>query len=219
MKALFTAVEIKKFAERQESTLYVEKNSIITPAARDAAREYGIEIVVGVRPEGAQSANNACGAKTVQCSSQGEGAMEIDPDVLARIVGQVMACLQQTQQTAALDQDIDPCGLRLIRADKAVLESLTTGGAQGRVKVRELFGRREGNQLSAGIMTMEDTSLVYESKGDETRYILDGTLECMVNGKKYAGKAGDVFFIPAKAKVTFATPNQVKIFFVTCPTA
>jgi len=52
---------------------------------------------------------------------------------------------------------------------------------------------------------------------EELDYVIEGSLDIIVNGKTYRGKAGDVFYIPKNTTVTFSTPDKAKFFFVTYP--
>ena len=139
----------------------------------------------------------------------------LDPAIIAQIVGEVIACLALSKQPSQLIKEVDPCGLRLARGDSVVLENYDTGNPQDKVKIKELFNSRESSNVSAGFMTLEATSYSTHIKHDELNYIIDGTLECSVNGKKYIGKPGDTLFIPADTKVTFSTSYNVRLFYVT----
>ena len=62
MKKLVTAVEVEASKASGQKVLYVDNNTIVTPAAVDAAREAGIEIVMGTpQPESAAEAGEVCG--------------------------------------------------------------------------------------------------------------------------------------------------------------
>lgn len=219
MKTLITVSEIKQFLGKGSKTMYVDNNTIITPAAKDAASEHGIKIVLGTQPKEAYETklDNA----TVKECIDGNKAVEnvvagVDPAIIAKIVGEVMKSLNQTHP-AQLVKEADPSGLRLVKGNTVVLENFNTGDPNHNVKIKEILNIKESPNMATGFMSMEKTTFDWHLTYDEIDYIVEGTLEFIVNGKKYVGKAGDVFFIPADTKVTFSAPDKVKFFFVTYP--
>ncbi|MBC2722547.1 cupin domain-containing protein [Desulfosporosinus sp.] len=207
MKTLITATDVKKVAENHETTFYIQADSIITPSATDTAQDLGIQIIVGSAPEPVQDEINT------PCNPIALPSSGLDPNLVAKIVGEVMACLNLSKQPSQLIKEVDPCGLRLAKGDSVVLENYDTGNPQDKVKIKELFNSRESSNFSAGFISLEATSYSTLIKHDELNYIIDGTLKCNVNGKTYIGKPGDTFFIPANTKVTFSTSNNVRFFY------
>ena len=63
MKKLVTAAEVEASIASGQKVLYIDNNTIVTPAAKDAAREAGIEIAMGTpQPEAAEAtAGEVCG--------------------------------------------------------------------------------------------------------------------------------------------------------------
>lgn len=194
LKTLITATDVKKAAENRQTSFYLQRDSIITPSAQDTAQDLGIRIIPASNPALASSA--------------------LDPAIVAKIVGEVMACLSQSEQSSPLRKEVDSCGLRLVRGDSVVLEDYDTGHPRDKVKIKELFNSRESGKVSAGIMTFEATSYSAPIKHDELHYIIDGTLECSVENRTYTGKQGDLFFIPADTNVRFSTSGNVKILYL-----
>ncbi len=86
-----------------------------------------------------------------------------------------------------------------------------------KVGIGEILSIKESPNMASGFMTMEKTSFDWTLKYEEIDYVVDGMLEFKVNGQTYRGQAGDVFYIPANASVTFSAPGKVKFFFVTYP--
>ena len=203
MKILITANEVRAFAKTNEKRMSLAPGTIITPAAWDEARECGISIETNAPP---------------QETPTDKAAMEsgcVTPEFLARIVGEVIACLQQTKQITTEPLDTDPSGLKRIRSDRMVFSGAATGDSCDNVKTCELFGPRDGAGFSTRILTLADTSFSRELKFDETWHVLEGTLEFTVNGNRFAGAPGDTFFLPAHRMITLSTSEKAKIFAVT----
>ena len=196
-------MEVRNFAKTGEKTLYVEAGSIITPAAWDEAKEMAISILTAQE-------------KSPDCPEVHEHkAGKVNADFLARVVGEVIACLQQSKQDVPLQAETDPCGLKLIRGERLVYSGSVTGSPRDNIQVAEIVGSRDSKQLAARLMKMEDTSFLRETAFDEALYIVEGKMECTVNGKRYRGSAGDSFYIPAHQQITLSTQEKAVCFAVT----
>ena len=191
MKALVTAAEVRTFAKTGSLVMTVNPGDIVTPAAWDEAKEIGVTIEYGAE-------------KTVAPVKPQE-QQNVDAAFLAKVVNEVIACLQQSQGQLTLAVESDPCGLRLYRGDR-----LNYAGEQ--VKTVELVGNKESRSLSARLLKLQDTVLPYEAQTDQALHIVEGKLECTVGGVVYRGVAGDSFFLPARSKVNLGTTSQAVCF-------
>lgn len=208
MKTLITAADIKNVAENQQTTFYVQADSIITPSATDIAKDLGVQLIKGSAPTLLQAeVKNSYDPVAIPSSP-------LDPAIVGKIVGEVMASLRLAKQPSQLIKEVDPCGLRLAKGDSVLLENYDTGNPQDKIMIKELFNSRESSNVSAGFMTLDGTSYSTHIKHDELNYIIEGTLECSVNGKTYIAKPGDTLFIPADTKITFSTSHNVKLLYV-----
>ena len=106
MKKLVTAVEVEASKASGQKVLYIDNNTIVTPAAKDAAREAGIEIVMGTpqsdtevdasagevcdtcrAPESAcQSCCNASSSAPEAAPTPGSDSSNIDLDVVYKVL-------------------------------------------------------------------------------------------------------------------------------------
>lgn len=215
MRTLITAADIAKMARGAEKILRVPPHSLITPAARDTAKDQGIEIIVEAAV--AQSALAAAPAGLIDKGADGGGTAGIDTAVIAKIVGEVLAGLNLCGTSRQLVKEADPCGLRLVRGDSVLLEAFPTGNAGDSMKLKELFSVKDSAVMSAGIAAIEAASSTCDIKQDEMNYILEGTVTVTVEGREYAARSGDVLFIPSGTKVEYRTPETAKWFFVTHP--
>ena len=203
MKMLITATEVRAFAKTSEKKMSLEPDTIITPAAWDEARECGITIEKNAEPK----------ATKTDKATMKSGC--VNPEFLARVVGEVIACLQQTKKNTTEPLDIDPSGLKRIRSDRMVFAGPDTGDSDENVKACELFGPKDGAGFSTRILSLAKTLFSRKIPFDETWHILEGVLECTVNGNRFAGSAGDTFFLPAHQTITLSTPENTKVFVVT----
>lgn len=201
MKTLITAADVRLYSKSGAGTMTVEAGAIITPAAWDEARELSIAIVTG-------AADKPAGGAPPE-----RGGTHVDPAFLARVVEEVVTCLQG-RQLAGMVADADPSGLRLIRQDRLAYAGMATGSRRDNVRYAEVTGPRHSSQLSVRSVKVADAAFAHEETTDAFVQILAGNLECTINGRKYQGGAGDSFFIPARQKVCLATQGQATCLIV-----
>jgi ethanolamine utilization protein EutQ len=195
MRKLVTAADVKTWLDNKEKTVCLEAGTIVTPAARDAARDYGIEIIEGAvacqRPAAAQPG--------------GPEAKVVDQATIARIVEEVIAAMGLAKPAA---YEADPCGFKLARGER-----LDAGGKE---TVSKIFDDTDSARLSAGLL-VATASQAREVKGNEIHYVLSGAVKYRINDREYTGRTGDTAFLPAGARVSLAGADTAKIFFVACP--
>ena len=104
MKALVTAAEVRTFAKTGSRMMTVNPGDIVTPAAWDEAKEIGVTIEYG--------------AERPAAPAKPQEPQNVDAAFLAKVVNEVIACLQQSQGQLTQAVETDPCGLRLYRGDR-----------------------------------------------------------------------------------------------------
>lgn len=238
MKTLITAADIKNRVLGGEKQVYLDKDFIVTPAARDTAREMRIELVYGRKQVAAaadscvvngqisegESWSGAC--EKLAAADQGDLASLISKnlgndvqgsDLVERIVNEVLAVLGHKGLNIEPMIEKDESGLRLVRGDSVVCEPFATGNPRDRVFLKNLLPIAESPNMGAGFMEMENSSFEWELKYDEYIYVIDGELEIIVDGQAYRGNPGDVFFIPKGTRIVFSSPGKVKFLYVAYP--
>jgi ethanolamine utilization protein EutQ len=66
-------------------------------------------------------------------------------------------------------------------------------------------------------MEMKETTFDWTLRYDEMDYIIEGTLDILIDGEKITGNAGDMIYIPKDSKIQFSAPKYAKFFYVTYP--
>jgi len=92
-----------------------------------------------------------------------------------------------------------------------------TGKEGDKVLLKDVLTLEESPRLGCGIMEMEETSFAWTLKYDEIDYIIDGTLEIDIDGRKVTGNKGDIILIPKNSSINFTVPNYAKFMYVTYP--
>ncbi len=207
MKKLICQKEIEEIAARGETSLCVDADTIITPSAKDAAKSAGIEI---------REAGSACSspAKTKEnaCSADGE----ITADMFYTV-------LKTLSEQGRLDEAIakitggciaDPSGVKLCHGNQVILEPLDTGTPGAKAAYKEVFGKPD-SAISSGFLEIDNSRFDWELESDEINYIIEGVVSISIDGQTYTGKDGDVFYLPAGAKVVWEAKGKARMFYTT----
>jgi len=201
LKKLITAADIKNLVVEKKSVIYIDTKTIVTPAAQDEAKENGIEIVM----DSASINKESTSSDSLNEVSMYSG---VNSNLVSKIVEAVILQLKKNEQPSLI-KEIGENGLIQVKGGSVTLETLEDG-----IKAKEILGLSDSPKMTAGIMELKDKPLHWVTKSDEIKYVLEGVLELTINGQKYTGKQGDVFYIPADTKVTFSSPKQTKFFYV-----
>lgn len=206
MRDLVTAADVKKWADGQEKTVHIAANTIITPAARDAARDYGIELIEGA----AAQTGPRCAANSASPVAEPTPA-GVSQAFIAQVVEEVIAALGQGRPRPPAEREADPSGLRLVRSGAG------WDAGTNKVKIKPLFDSGDSPNLAAGLLALEGAAPPQEKRGSEVHYLLEGTVAYTVGGREYVARAGDAVLLPANTEVSVAAAGRAKLFFVVYP--
>lgn len=218
MKKLITTADVRSLLGSGQKTIQVEPGTIITPAARDMASELGVSLQTGPPNDMSKQAGAAAGTSPGNAAGAAK-LNEISPALIAQIVKEVVASMTGPAQAREPEivKEEDPSGVRLVKGQTVNCDPFNTGNPRDKVGIREILTLKESPSMCPGFMTVEDSAFSWDLTYDEVDYVVEGTLDIIVNGKTYRGKAGDVFYIPRNTTVTFSSPDKAKFFFVTYP--
>ncbi len=119
---------------------------------------------------------------------------------------------------AAAERVLDASGVTVVRGASVRLEPFAAAGPGKSVGLSDVITKRDGSPMGAGIMSYgRNDSFEWNLTYDEIDYVLEGTLEIRIDGRSVSGTAGDIFYIPKGSRIVFATPDRVRIFYVTHP--
>lgn len=218
MKKLVCAEEVKTAAKNGQKVFHIDCGTIITPSAKDIAKELGVDFSVG----------SASGAGELQsCKNSGlpkteNLATSLDRDVIYQVVKAVLSNgLLASLSAPAFEKPFltegDPqSGLKIVRGRSVQFENFDTGKPGTHAAYREVVSK-DDSQMSAGFLTIEKSSFDWELCYEEIDIILEGSLSITIHGKTYEACQGDVLFVPKGSKVTWSSTGYVKLFYVTYP--
>lgn len=139
----------------------------------------------------------------------------ITSQMIEEIVRKVIA--EQMGGSKDPNRHVDPSGVMSVKAANIVAEHFDTGKPGDVVKLTDLFSLSESPRLGAGVMELDHTTFDWTLNYDEVDYIIEGTLEIIIDGRKVVGKAGDVILIPKGSKIQFSTPDFTRFLYVVYP--
>lgn len=209
MKKLICEQDIRELIEKGRKCCEVDKTTIITPSARDAADAAGITFrCVESHPEHADLA----------CSSH-----QITPELVLSVVQGLIArgqlspdfCEKLLSAQLPYSCEKDQSGLKLVRGNTVRLDECSPGNPK--VRYQELINT-DDSRISSGILEIDHDAYQRTQDCDENDYILEGSLMVTINGKRYIAHQGDCLFIPRGTTVVMGSPDAYcKVFCNACP--
>ncbi|MDR1297619.1 MAG: cupin domain-containing protein [Deltaproteobacteria bacterium] len=112
---------------------------------------------------------------------------------------------------------VDPSGIMSVRTAQVRPEPFDTGKEGDKVFLKDVSELSESPRLGFGVMEMDRSVFKWTLNYDEVDYIIEGTLEILIDGRKVVGNAGDVVFIPARTTIEFSAPGFVRFFYCVYP--
>jgi len=87
----------------------------------------------------------------------------------------------------------------------------------GSVRLVDGLTLDESPRLGCGVMELDRAAFDWTLRYDEIDYIIDGTLELIIDGRTVRASAGQALFIPANTALRFSAPGTVRFFYVVYP--
>jgi len=94
---------------------------------------------------------------------------------------------------------------------------MNTGKPGDIVYTKDLFTLEESPRLGCGIMEMKETTFDWTLNYDEIDYVIEGTLNIVINGKSVTANAGELVLIPKGSSIKFSVQNYARFIYVTYP--
>lgn len=194
-------------------TVCLNENSVLSPSAKDYAREKGLVVFINGINEPVVGSSAKCPtekpAQICNVEAKADNSnISIDQNALKAII--TKAILENNKPICE-----NPKAMK-IEGDKVVMEPFTEAPAGQKIGMTDVITEREGN-LGAGFMTFEHSELPWTLSYDEVDYVVEGEFTIKTGGKLYTMKPGDVFHIPKGTSVVFGSPSFCKVFYVVYP--
>lgn len=141
--------------------------------------------------------------------------MEINKKMIEDVIREVLR-----EELGGAGQDgrqVDPSGVIGIDPKDLTLPKFPFPIESDRVWLLDVVSLEESPRLGCGIMEMDRTAFEWTLTYDEVDYIIEGTLEIIIDGRKVTAKAGQIIFIPKNTHITFSTPDKTRFMYVCYP--
>lgn len=210
MKKLICAKDVENLDKQGKKVFYIDKDTIITAAAEDAAKIFGIDFSYEI---------NGGAEKT---PAQGKLPVgDVDSNMIYNVLktmldkGLLNGMFENNPNQPYLAER-DSGGLKLVRGSSVKMEVFDTGNPNNKVFFQELISKDDCS-MSAGFLTIEKSSFEWELCYEEIDYVIEGTLTVEINGKTFTACAGDVLCVPSGSKVIWGSPDKARVFYTTYP--
>ena len=209
----FISATVLREMAKMDTDIILEENSILTPSAKDLAKELGITITKGRHEIVSQNVNGQSAGQSANHLNERHvtsGITGIDSEkddlkkTVQKILGEVLkpAC-EHPKATHVMGKNV-------------VIQPFSQAPPGQKVGLVDVIDARVAN-MASGFMTFDHSRLTWLLNYDEVDYIIEGDFVLEVEGKVFRAVAGDVVYIPKGSKVVFSSPTFCKVFYVTYP--
>jgi ethanolamine utilization protein EutQ len=208
-----SAANLQELA-RHGKQITLNQNCVLTPAAKDVAKDLGLTITRGNRVMSATGEQVVWGGTAAPMASSVAKVISADKTGEAAEQG-IRVIVQEIMDEVLKPACPNPRAVH-VRGEEVVIQPFQAAPAGQRVGLTDVITAREGN-LCAGFMTFDHSELPWLLTYDEADYIVEGDFVLQVADKVFRAKAGDVVYIPKGSRVVFSSPTFCKVFYVTYP--
>lgn len=216
MGRFISAAALRDLA-KLDKNIVLEEDSVLTPSAKDLAKELGITIskggqeivgnsIVGqsvVQRVNQQPSVNDTGSSSLS-ATDAENQSDDLKKAIQKIVGEVLKPACENPKATH------------VKGETVVIQPFPEAPPGQKVGLVDVIDSRVGN-LASGFMTFDHSKLSWFLNYDEVDYIIEGDFVLEVQGQVFRATAGDVVYIPKGSQVVFSSPTFCKVFYATHP--
>jgi ethanolamine utilization protein EutQ len=206
-----TSARVRAAAEAGHREVPVTAHALVTPLARDTARELGVVLLSPGAPAGARAERGAPSADApARGDPAGEGLEARVRAIVAGLVGSAPPAPARPGKAATV---------RHVDGRDVTLQPFPYDGPEpGQdVRIADVVTSADGAPMAAGFLTLSRGCFPWTLSYDEVEYVVEGELHIGLASGTVVGRAGDVLFIPKGTAITFGTPSWAKLLYVTFP--
>lgn len=227
-KRILTVEDIIQAAKAGKGALAAAPSEcIVTPQARDKARELGVALGAGLEPPGPAPEPSAPLpadptvreiVRRVADLARPELPAGVDSAELERLVCEaVTARLGIAPPGPAAhpgpsgDFAPSPGGVRFLDFSRLAREASGPVAVAEKVFLAEALADDAGARLAGGHMAWEKASFSRTVERPEIAVVIEGELLLTADGQTRTGRPGDMFYFPPGAAVVYSTPSRVHL--------
>lgn len=199
-KSVITATQVEEATGGQ---LVVPVDAIITPLARDVAKERGVSIVRGGPAQAGEPPRTD----------------RVDDAITAKVRAIVETMLGSGGGGLTAPTAPGKPPVKLARIGDAKLSPFPYPGPPPGMAVEavDVVTADDRSPMAAGYLTLTKGSFPWTLTYDEVQIVLEGELHLGGDAGGKIGRPGDVLFVPKGSNITFGTPSWTKFVYVTFP--
>jgi len=209
----FISATVLREMAKTDKDIVLEEDSVLTPSAKDLAKELGLTITKGRQEIVSKSVNGqAAGQPANSLTERNVTAEVIEADTQnTDLKKAVQKILNEVLKPACEN----PKATHVVGKNVVIQPFLEAPPGQ-KVGLVDVIDARVGN-MASGFMTFDHSRLPWFLNYDEVDYIIEGDFVLEIEGKVFRAVAGDVVYIPKGSKVVFSSPTFCKVFYATYP--
>lgn len=229
MKTLLTEKSIREIIAEGGKSVCIDENTIVTPAARDAIKEAGLDVTdcaAAPAPVATCSASVPAPAAAAPAPAPAAGGDALSTEMIYNALkkmteqGLLNGCfdnLASASNDAPYTAELAN-GYKLVRGNGIKFEvlELENPADNGKVQYQELIGADVDSAMNAGFMTVDHCTFNWDVEPQEIYYVVEGNMIVTVDGVPHTAYPGDCLFIQKGSKVVFSSGNtKAKVFYCT----
>lgn len=145
----------------------------------------------------------------------------IDKGMLEQLVRQILEeKINGSKDSVDFIRNKDKSGITSIKLPTVKVDEsnrLDTGNPNDAVYTKDLFNLEESPRLGCGMMEMKETTFDWTLNYDEIDYVIEGTLDIIIDGRTVSASAGELIFIPKGSSIQFSVKDYARFIYVTYP--
>ena len=212
MGRFISAAALREMA-KIDKDIVLEEDSVLTPSAKDLAKELGITITKGRQEIVSQRVIGQSAGQQVELLNERSGASVANNTDLQNT--ELKKTVQQILSELLKPACENPKATHVV-GKNVVIQPFTEAPPGQKVGLVDVIDARVGN-LASGFMTFDHSRLPWFLNYDEVDYVIEGDFVLEVEGQVFRAVAGDVVYIPKGSKVVFSSPTFCKVFYTTYP--
>lgn len=142
---------------------------------------------------------------------------DIDEKALEKIIRKIIEEKLGNNESEEFIKRTDPSGIMSVVLDTVKPEKFDTGNPNEKVYLKDVVSLEESPRLGCGVMEMKESTFKWTLKYDEINYVIDGTLEIHIDGRRIIGNKGDMILIPKNSSIIFTVPTTARWMYVAYP--
>lgn len=217
MGRFISAAIIREMA-KQRKEICLEKDSVLTPSAKDLVKELGLTIIRGNQVLSVSEGRVKTVDQTLNLDHQHatpysacDSSLVKETEEQDELRKSIQKIIENTLKPAC--QNPKPLH---VAGDQVKILPFDQAPPGQRIGLTDVLTAKEGN-LCAGFMTFDHSELPWFLNYDEADYIVEGEFCLKIGEQFFQAKAGDVVYIPKGSAVVFSSPSYCKVFYVTYP--